>query len=57
MRRIVLLLTLIGLCMHAKAQKETYNWAFGYGCGLTWNDTRSVAATGIGSTINATRTD
>ena len=57
MRRIVLLLTLIGLCMHAKAQKETYNWAFGYGCGLTWNDTRSVAATGIGSTVNATLTD
>lgn len=57
MRRIVLLLTLIGLCIYAKAQKETYNWAFGYGCGLTWNGTRSVAATGIGSTVNATLTD
>lgn len=41
-------------CLPSQAQKEANNWAFGQNCGLTWNTTRSLAATGVLGTPNAT---
>ena len=57
MKRIIFIAILAMAFLQGQAQKETYNWTFGYGCGLTWNTTRSIAATGIGGTANATLTD
>lgn len=42
MKKKLLFFALLTTCFNVQAQKEAYNWAFGYGSGLTWNVVRSV---------------
>lgn len=44
---IIILLFTVSLFPALQAQKQTYNWTFGYGVGLTWNTTQDVAVTGL----------
>lgn len=57
LKKIISILTLFSItanCIHA--QREQHNWLFGFNAGLTWNSTRSVGATGVYGTANATLT-
>lgn len=56
MRKIILCCLFALLCLTVSAQKEANNWYFGANAGITWNVTRSVAATGLSGTPNATLT-
>ncbi|PXV68192.1 hypothetical protein CLV62_102224 [Dysgonomonas alginatilytica] len=56
MRQILILLLIVVMYLSGHAQKQTYNWAFGLRCGLTWNTTRDVAVTGLAGTPDATLT-
>ncbi|PXV65938.1 hypothetical protein CLV62_106112 [Dysgonomonas alginatilytica] len=47
MRKIGVLSVLFIVCLGVKAQKEIYNWHFGTSCGITWNSTRDLLATGL----------
>ncbi|MDH6358699.1 PKD domain-containing protein [Parabacteroides sp. PF5-9] len=49
---IICLLTVT--VFYSQAQKEAYNWFFGYNAGLTWNNTRSMDALGLGGTATDT---
>lgn len=57
MKKITILSVLLLLTVSVAAQKETSNWAFGNGCGLTWNTTRSAACVGLLGTPHATLDD
>jgi hypothetical protein len=52
MKKILLFFTIMLCAISAQAQKEAYNWTFGYGVGITWNITdqnryvEGVAGTG-----------
>lgn len=52
MKKIILLTLCMAVSLFVVAQKETYNWVFGYNSGLTWNTTRSVSLTGLLSTAS-----
>lgn len=54
MRKNIFIILICFAYLSAYAQKETSNWTFGYGCGLTWNTTRSVTLLGQFGTPNAT---
>lgn len=42
---------------YSQAQRETYNWFFGYKTGITWNESRTFQATGLFSTPDSLFTD
>lgn len=54
MKKIINLLLLFAFALQGHAQQQTANWAFGTSAGLTWNTTRSLSATGLAGTPNAT---
>ncbi|MDH6306888.1 hypothetical protein M2459_003485 [Parabacteroides sp. PF5-5] len=43
-KRIVLIALFVFLCVGIQAQKEAYNWAFGYNAGLSWNTPTTPAS-------------
>lgn len=53
MRKIILFTIAIIYSLYSMAQKETYNWAFGYNGGLTWNTTRSVNVAKVNTATGA----
>lgn len=58
MKRIIILSFIVSLsCLMSIAQEQTYNWAFGYQCGLTWNSTRTLTCTGMFGIPDKTFTD
>ncbi|MDH6358703.1 PKD domain-containing protein [Parabacteroides sp. PF5-9] len=56
-RCICITFILVSNLFYIQAQKEAYNWFFGYNSGLTWKTTRSLPAVGLFSTAPNTTLD
>ena len=47
MKKYILISILLSIFISVNAQREAYNWLFGYGATLTWSDLRSFSALDI----------
>lgn len=57
LKKIISILTLFLITVGSiYAQKEQYNWYFGFNARLSWNSTRTLTGTGVYGTANATLT-
>jgi hypothetical protein len=50
MKKNILFLLISIASLSVQAQKEAYNWRFGYNAGLTWNTTQDFTGTGFSGT-------